>query len=45
MIMATPMGRFASTEEIANVISFLATEQSSYMTGQTLNVNGGSFMQ
>jgi len=45
MIMATPIGRFASPEEIANVISFLATEQSSYMTGQTLNVNGGSFMQ
>ncbi len=45
MIMATPIGRFASPEEIANVILFLATEQSSYMTGQTLNVNGGSFMQ
>ena len=45
MIMSTPIGRFASPNEIANVISFLATEQSSYMTGQTLNVNGGSFMQ
>ena len=45
MMNATPIGRFASAEEIANVILFLATEQSSYMTGQTLNVNGGSFMQ
>ena len=44
MIMATPIGRFASPDEIANVILFLATDQSSYMTGQTLNVNGGSFM-
>jgi 3-oxoacyl-[acyl-carrier protein] reductase len=45
MMMATPIGRFASPEEIADVVLFLAADQSSYMTGQTLNVNGGSFMQ
>jgi 3-oxoacyl-[acyl-carrier protein] reductase len=45
MLQATPLGRFASASEIAEVVCFLATDQSSYMTGQTLNVNGGSFMQ
>lgn len=45
MILATPVGRFASAEEIAEVVLFLASERSSYVTGQTLNVNGGSFMQ
>ncbi|AZV52400.1 MULTISPECIES: elongation factor P 5-aminopentanone reductase [Bacillus] len=36
-----PLGRLASPEEIANVIWFLASKQSSYMTGQILSVNGG----
>ncbi len=45
MLRATPLGRFAIPPEIADVVAFLASDQSSYMTGQTLNVNGGSFMQ
>ncbi|MFP3822023.1 SDR family oxidoreductase, partial [Bacillus sp. SIMBA_008] len=36
-----PLGRLASPEEIADVIWFLASKQSSYMTGQVLSVNGG----
>lgn len=44
MTAATPIGRFASAAEVAEVVLFLASDQSSYMTGQTLNVNGGSFM-
>jgi NAD(P)-dependent dehydrogenase (short-subunit alcohol dehydrogenase family) len=44
MTAATPLGRFASAAEVGEVVLFLASEQSSYMTGQTLNVNGGSFM-
>ncbi|WP_144484829.1 elongation factor P 5-aminopentanone reductase [Bacillus pumilus] len=36
-----PLGRLASPEEIADVIWFLASKQSSYMTGQILSVNGG----
>jgi NAD(P)-dependent dehydrogenase (short-subunit alcohol dehydrogenase family) len=37
----TPMGRAASTDEIAEAIVFLASPKSSYTTGATLNVDGG----
>lgn len=45
MIAGTPIGRFATAEEISDVVLFLISKQSSYVTGQTINVNGGSFMQ
>jgi NAD(P)-dependent dehydrogenase (short-subunit alcohol dehydrogenase family) len=41
MVAATPIGRLAEPEEIANVAVFLATDESSYMIGQTVNVDGG----
>jgi 3-oxoacyl-[acyl-carrier protein] reductase len=36
-----PLGRFASVEDVVSIVSFLAGERSSYMTGQILGVNGG----
>jgi len=39
-----PLGRFGTVEDIANAVVFLASEQSSYMTRQTLHVNGGMVM-
>jgi len=37
----TPMGRFGAPSEIASVISFLLSVEASYVTGQTLYVDGG----
>jgi hypothetical protein len=37
----TPMGRSASAEEIANVVCFLLSDASSYMTGACVPVDGG----
>lgn len=39
-----PMGRAAEPEEIAEGVAFLAGDESGYMTGQTLHVNGGMVM-
>ncbi|MDA8870013.1 glucose 1-dehydrogenase [Rhizobiaceae bacterium] len=38
---ATPLKREGSSEEVANLVSFLASDQSSFMTGTCLDINGG----
>ena len=38
-----PIGRIGTIEEIANTVSFLCSEKASYITGQTINVNGGMY--
>jgi 3-oxoacyl-[acyl-carrier protein] reductase len=37
----TPLGRLARIDEVANAVHFLASEQASFITGQTLVVDGG----
>jgi 3-oxoacyl-[acyl-carrier protein] reductase len=39
-----PLGRVGSPEDVASVVSFLASEDASYITGHVLNVNGGLLM-
>ncbi|NKX51514.1 SDR family oxidoreductase [Arthrobacter deserti] len=39
-----PVGRTASTEEAAAAITFLSSQDASYLTGTTLDINGGSHM-
>ena len=39
-----PLGRLGKSNEIAEVVYFLASDQANYITGQTLHVNGGLYM-
>ncbi|TFB09339.1 3-oxoacyl-ACP reductase FabG [Candidatus Atribacteria bacterium MT.SAG.1] len=38
-----PMGRLGTTDEVAKAVVFLASDDSSYITAQTINVNGGLY--
>lgn len=39
-----PLGRFGDPQEVASLAVFLASDQSSYITGQVINCDGGAFM-
>ncbi|WP_431283061.1 SDR family NAD(P)-dependent oxidoreductase [Humitalea sp. 24SJ18S-53] len=41
---AIPLGRLAQPNDIADVVLFLASEESRFITGETVQVNGGSYM-
>jgi 3-oxoacyl-[acyl-carrier protein] reductase len=43
MMERIPLGRMGNVEEIAATVSFLASENAGYITGQTLQVNGGLY--
>ena len=44
MMDTTPLGRHGLPEEVANAVIFLASEESSYITGVTIDVNGGNYI-
>jgi 3-oxoacyl-[acyl-carrier protein] reductase len=44
LIKEIPLGRFGKPSEIAHLISYLCSEESSYITGQTIHINGGLYM-
>tara|TARA_B100000963_G_scaffold361372_1_gene396396 strand:+ start:2689 stop:3399 length:711 start_codon:yes stop_codon:yes gene_type:complete len=44
IIKEIPLGRFGEPEEVANLVKFLCSDESSYITGQTIHINGGLYM-
>lgn len=45
MCKTIPLGRIGSPDEVARLVTFLASEASAYMTGQAINVTGGQLME
>jgi NAD(P)-dependent dehydrogenase (short-subunit alcohol dehydrogenase family) len=43
-IDATPLGRLETPEDVAKVVAFLASDDSAFLTGESLSVNGGAYM-
>jgi len=44
MLEGVPMKRLGQPEEVASLVGFLASNKASYITGETIHVNGGMFM-
>lgn len=44
LIKEIPLGRFGEPEEVAGLVDFLCSEKASYITGQTIHINGGLYM-
>ena len=44
VIKEIPLGRFGEPEEVAGLVDFLCSERASYITGQTIHINGGLYM-
>lgn len=44
LLKQTPISRFAEPREIAAAVGFLASDNAGYITGETLNINGGMYM-
>jgi NAD(P)-dependent dehydrogenase (short-subunit alcohol dehydrogenase family) len=40
---AIPVGRIGTTQDVASVVSYLCSNETSFITGQTINVNGGEY--
>ena len=44
IIARIPVGRLGSPEDVANAVSFLASEKTGFMTGSTITLNGGQYL-
>jgi len=44
ILAAIPVGRWGKSEEISSAINYLVSDAAAYITGQTLNINGGYYM-
>ena len=44
LVKEIPLGRFGEPNEVASLVGFLCSEDASYITGQTVHINGGLYM-
>jgi 3-oxoacyl-[acyl-carrier protein] reductase len=44
LVASIPLARLGAADDIAEAVSFLASDAASYVTGTTLHVNGGMYM-
>jgi 3-oxoacyl-[acyl-carrier protein] reductase len=44
LLQQIPLGRLGQAQEIAYAVAFLASPQAAYITGTTIHVNGGMYM-
>ena len=44
LVKEIPLGRFGEPKEVASLISFICSDGASYITGQTIHINGGLYM-
>ena len=44
LLQSVPLGRFGSAQEVAALVTYLASPQAGYITGQTLHINGGMYL-
>jgi 3-oxoacyl-[acyl-carrier protein] reductase len=44
LVAQTPLGRLGTPDDVAAMVAFLASDAASFITGQTLHVNGGLYM-
>ena len=44
VVKEIPLGRFGEPKEVASLVGFLCSEDASYITGQTVHINGGLYM-
>ena len=44
LISKIPMGKLGTGEDVSNCVAFLSSDQASYITGETIHVNGGMYM-
>ena len=44
LLSRIPMNKLGNGEDVSNTVAFLASDSASYITGETLHVNGGMYM-
>jgi 3-oxoacyl-[acyl-carrier protein] reductase len=44
LLARVPLGRLGSVDDVAALVTFLASDEAGYITGETMHVNGGLYM-